>query len=451
MMKDMTAGSPVRLILRFAAPMIFGYLLQQLYSMCDTVIVGKFLGMYELAGVGSTGAISFLVIGFCNGICTGLTIPAAQAFGAGDHLRMRQYIANGIYIAVGVAAMITIFMSFFTDDILRLMNTPEEHGIYNYAYAYIFTIFTGVSATILYNLSASVLRAVGDSKSPLIFLAIASILNILLDLFLILVLKCGVAGAGIATVIAQGISGLLCVIYIYRRYDILRLQKADLAFQFRHCLRLLSIGLPMALQFSITAIGSIILQMSVNGLGEVAVTAMAAASKIQAIVTGPMECLGVTMATYCGQNLGAGQFGRIQKGIRSCLMISVTYCILAAIGMFLLGRSSAYLFIDADETAVLDAAELYLHLNALFYPILGILFVLRNSLQGMGFSLLPMLAGVTELFARTAVCLIFVSVFGFMAAALASPAAWCSAVILLIAVYFVKMRTLRRKMTPSGI
>ena len=262
MTKDMTAGKPLGLILRFCGPMVFGNILQQLYSMVDTVIVGRYLGASALAGVGATGAISFLVVGFATGICTGLSIPVAQAFGAGDYQNMRKNIANSYYLGALIGVLLTIFTMIGTGTILHWMKTPDD--IYQYSYDYIIVIFGGILTSVLYNSLAAILRAVGDSKSPILFLAISSVLNIVLDLVFLVGLHSGVAGAGYATVISQGISGLLCLFYLYKKFEIMRFQQGECRLELKRCSRLLSIGLPMALQFSITAIGSIILQTSVD-------------------------------------------------------------------------------------------------------------------------------------------------------------------------------------------
>lgn len=447
MTKDMTTGKPMGLILRFCGPMVFGNILQQLYSMVDTVIVGRYLGTAALAGVGATGAISFLIVGFATGICTGLSIPVAQAFGAKDYRKMRKFMANAYYIAALIAVLLTILTMLATGTILRWMKTPDD--IYSYAYDYIIVIFGGIFTSILYNLLAAMLRAVGDSKSPILFLAIASFLNIVLDLFFVLALDSGVAGAGYATVISQGVSGLLCLLYLYRKFPVMRLQAGEMKLEPAQCVRLISIGLPMALQFSITAVGSIILQTSVNTLGSLAVTSVTAAQKICAIVMGPLESLGITMATYCGQNLGAKQFERIRDGIRRSIAISMSYCVFSILFLCFLGRYTAYLFLDPSETEVIRLAVQYMRVNALFYPVLGILFILRNSLQGMGYSLMPMMAGASELVARSCVCFLLVPVFGYAAAIMASPVAWIFADILLISVYFYDMRRLKKQLVPA--
>lgn len=297
MTKEMTTGKPYKLILSFALPMIFGNVFQQLYNMVDTIIVGKYVGVDALAAVGSTGAINFLVIGFALGICSGFSIPVAQSFGAGNHSQMRKYVANSIYLSIIASIILTVSTMLLTGPILRITNTPEE--IYDDAYRYIIVIFAGISATIFYNMLSGILRALGDSKTPLVFLGISSVLNIILDLTFIIVFKWGVFGASFATVISQGISALLCLFYTIKNYDILRFDSFELKPDLEKMKKLVVIGVPMALQFSITAIGSIILQSAVNTLGKTAVASMTAAIKIQTVAMGPMESMGITMATYC--------------------------------------------------------------------------------------------------------------------------------------------------------
>ncbi|MBQ3566967.1 MAG: MATE family efflux transporter [Oscillospiraceae bacterium] len=450
---EMTAGKPYKLILAFAIPMVLGNLFQQLYNMVDTVIVGKFVGVNALAGVGSTGAISFLVVGFALGICSGFSIPVAQEFGAGNYKKMRKYIANSIYLCIITAVTLTFVTVMTTGSVLKLMNTPDE--IFNDAYNYIIVIFAGLSATIFYNMLSGILRAVGDSRSPLIFLIVSSVLNIGLDLLFIITFKMGVFGAGLATVISQGISALLCLVYTVKNYDILKFEKDEFRLEKEYIIKLASNGYPMALQFSITAVGSIILQSAVNTLGTQSVAAITAASKIQTVAMGPMESLGIAMATYCGQNKGAGELERIKLGIRQSLVIQMIYCVASCIAVCLLGGVLTTLFIDTkstDPSSVLRITELsayYLRLNGLFYPLLGILFILRNSIQGMGYSMLPMLAGVSELVARAFVAVGFVSTIGFTAASLSSPVAWILADTVLILTYVAKLREMKKTMIFS--
>lgn len=450
---EMTAGKPYKLILAFAIPMVLGNLFQQLYNMVDTVIVGKFVGVNALAGVGSTGAISFLVVGFALGICSGFSIPVAQEFGAGNYKKMRKYIANSIYLCIVTAVILTFVTVMTTGSVLKLMNTPDE--IFNDAYNYIIVIFAGLSATIFYNMLAGILRAVGDSRSPLIFLIVSSIMNIGLDLLFIITFKMGVFGAGLATVISQGVSALLCLVYTVKNYDILKFEKDELIPEKEYIIKLASNGYPMALQFSITAVGSIILQSAVNTLGTQSVAAITAATKIQTVAIGPMESLGIAMATYCGQNKGAGELERIKQGIRQSLAIQMIYCVASCIAVCLLGGVLTTLFIDTkstDPSSVLRITELsayYLRLNGIFYPLLGVLFILRNSIQGMGYSMLPMLAGVSELVARAFVAVGFVSTIGFTAASLSSPVAWIMADVVLVITYAVKLREMKKTMIFS--
>lgn len=443
MTKDLTTGSPLKLILAFSIPTLFGNLFQQFYNMVDSIIVGQYIGKNALAAVGSTGCLNFLVIGFVIGICSGFNILVSQTFGAGDEKNMRCYIANGGYLCVFFTIVLTALTMLFTKPLLRAMNTPEE--ILEDAYSYIVVIFAGIAAIMVYNYLSCILRALGDSKTPLYFLILASIVNVILDLLFILYFHTGVKGAGYATVIAQGLSGILCLLYIWRRYPILRFQKGELSFDLRKCLKLIYIGVPMALQFSITAIGSVILQIAVNKLGATSVAAVTAANRLQIMFTQPMETLGITMATFCGQNLGAGKKERIQQGVKTSTIITVIYSLLLCAVMLIFAPRLSLLFVNAKETAVLAQSALFLRINSLFYVTLGILFIYRNSLQGMGYSISPMFAGLLELIGRSVVAICFVGTFHFYAICMASPVAWILADILLITLYVIKIVIPRKR------
>ena len=449
MMKEMTHGKPFPLIMGFFLPMLLGNVFQQLYNMADTVIVGKFLNVNALAAVGSTGSVSFLVIGFVIGITSGSCILPAQAFGAGNMAEMRRMVANAIYICGAAAIIITALATSLTMPLLRLMQTPEE--IIGQAFDYIIVINGGICVTIAYNLLAGILRAMGDSRSPLYFLILSSIINIILDLVFIIIFGMGVEGAGYATVIAQAISALLCFVYIRKNFPVLRFQKGEFAFSRILFFRILKISIPMALQFSITAVGSIIVQSAVNSLGTIAVAAVTAAYRLQFIVIQPMETLGVTMATYSGQNLGAGRFDRIKTGMRQALLTSMAYCFTVLLLMWFFGGSMCLLFVDAKETAVIADATYFLQTSCLFYPILGLLFLYRNMLQGVGYSFLPMMAGVSELVARAVVAFGFVGIFGFTAIVMASPAAWVAATALLVVTYLRKMKELGKRFPVADV
>ena len=433
MTKDMTKGRPLWLILGFCIPMVFGNILQQFYNLADTSIVGHCLNSHALSAIGATGAVVFLVIGFATGLCTGLSIPVAQAYGAGDMKKMRSCMMNAAYIAAAASVLLTIITLLCCKPLLRLMETPPE--ILDDAAAYLYAIFAGLAATILYNLLAGFLRAMGDSTTPLLFLALSSVLNIGLDFVMILVFHLGIMGAGLATVIAQGISAVCCLYFMYRRFPVLTFEKDEFQPRADRISKLCGISLPMAFQFSITAIGSIIMQTAINGFGPDIIASVSTALKIQTVVMGPMESMGITMATYCGQNLGARRADRIRDGLRCSLLTTLVYSAAAYAFSYFLGQYFVYIFLSKDDPAfgiIMEYAVRYLRISGLFYPPLAVLFVLRNSLQGMGYSLLPMSAGLTELAARVFAAFVLVRSFRFTGVCLASPLAWVITDILLI-------------------
>ncbi|MGI5856538.1 MAG: MATE family efflux transporter [Candidatus Merdivicinus sp.] len=448
MVKDLTTGNPLKLILLFSLPMVVGNLFQQFYNMADSIVVGQFLGVNALAAVGSTGSISFLVLGFATGTCSGLCIPVAQAFGAGDHKTMRRYVTNSVYIAAAITVLITAGTLLFTRQILVLMQTPAD--IFEDAYAYIIVVFAGTGALMLYNLLSGVLRALGDSKTPLYFLIVASVLNVGLDVLFIVPFRMGTAGAAYATVIAQAVSGLLCLVYIWKRFPILRMKREDWRPDAALIRRMLAMGVPMGLQFSLTAVGSILLQTAVNGLGSGIVAAVTAAGKVSLIVTQPMETIGLTMATYCGQNLGAGKIERIHRGIRTSVVLTLGYSVAACLIVSLWGGEISRLFISGDDVdRILEQIRYFLIINGLFYPLLTLIFIFRNSLQGLGSGIPAMTAGIFELVGRSFVAFCLVGTFGFNAVCFANPAAWVAADLLLLPVYFVVMRRLRNQYPPQ--
>lgn len=443
MVKDMTSGKPVRLILAFALPLLLGNLFQQVYNMVDSSIVGKFVGKEALAAVGATGSISFLVIGFATGIASGFGILVALFFGSGEYDRLRNCVANIIYLSAGISLVLTVLSVLLTRPMLNWMNTPEN--IIEDSYNYIVIIFAGIAASLFYNVLANILRALGDSRSPLYFLIVASLLNVVLDLLFVIAFRMGTAGAGLATVLSQAVSALLCLFYMKKKMPILHLSRTDFRPDVALMKRLLALGLPMALQFSITAVGTIILQAAVNSLGSDAVAAVTAGNKVQSIVTMPMESLGITMATFCSQNLGAGKVQRANKGVHQCLMITLIYSVVACILIRLVGHYIALLFLDAKELTVLADVKLFLSIGSLFYPELSVLFVYRNSIQGLGYSVPAMAAGVFELVARAGISFLFVYRLGFTAACYAAPIAWVAAIILLIPVYYYTIHKLKKR------
>ena len=405
MTKDMTKGSPFKLILGFAFPTLSGMLFQQFYSLVDTMIVGKTLGVSALAGVGATSSINFMIIGFCMGICNGFAIPVAQQFGAGKYSELRKYVFNGYVCSAVFAVVMTILSVVFCAPILRLLNTPDD--IFMHAYNYIVIIFAGIPTVFLYNIVSGIIRSLGDSKTPVYFLVLSSVINIALDFILIIYVKMGVAGAGVATVVSQLISGVGCTIYMYKKFDILKATKQENVVRKRYVVNLCYIGVPMGLQYSITAIGSTILQAAVNGLGSSYVAAMTAGSKMFNFTCCPFDALGSTMATYGGQNVGAGKIDRLGKGIRAAMIIGAVYSVVALVVLFFTTDYIALLFVDAAEVEIIRLTRRFIiAFLALFYiPLTGVN-VYRFCIQGMGYSVFAILAGVFEMSCKNTCCYI---------------------------------------------
>lgn len=425
MVKDMTNGSPSKHILGFAVPMLFGMLFQQFYNLVDTIIVGKTLGVEALAGVGATGSINFMIIGFCMGVCNGFVIPVAQCFGAKKPADLRKYVFNGYICSVVFSIVLTLASVIFCRRILIVMNTPAD--IIDHAYNYIVVIFIGIPTVFLYNMVSGVIRSLGDSKTPVVFLVLSSIINVVLDFFLILVCKMGVAGAGWATVTSQLISGLTCLIYMYKKYDILKGDKSERVLDRRFITNLCMNGVPMGLQYSITAIGSTILQAAVNTLGSTYVAAMTAGSKMFNFTCCPFDALGSTMATYAGQNVGAAKIKRLGQGVRSAMIIGSVYSVLSLIALYFTTDYIALLFVNASETTIIALTRQFILASACFYiPLTGVN-VVRFCIQGMGFSVFAISAGILEMIGRAFAAIILIPSIGFMGACLASPIAWIAA------------------------
>ena len=381
MTKDMTQGNPISLILKFSIPLILGNLFQQLYNMVDTIIVGRALGLNSLTAVAATTSLNFLIVGFVLGVCSGLAIPVAQRFGAGDYKKMRNYVANAAYVAIAMALVITVVTTGCCHVILRWMKTPES--IFAESYAYFWVICLGIPFTFLYNTVSGIIRALGDSRTPFYFLVISTILNIVLDLVFIITLHWGVAGAAWATIIAQALSGFMCLIYMKKKYAILKSTREERKLNFRAVGTLLMNGVPMGLQYSITAIGTIMLQSSVNVLDAVYVSAYAAATKVKQLAMAPFDGIANACSTFCGQNLGAGK--------------------------------------------------------------LAILNCVRMTLQGLGFGAIAIFAGWLELAARALMALFVIPKFGFIAVCFTDQAAWVVAAVFVVIVFLVEMSRLEKR------
>lgn len=446
--KEMTSGPSLPLILNFTLPLLLGNLLQQTYSLVDAAIVGKFLGINALASVGASTSVVFLILGFCNGCCSGFGIPVAQKFGARDYMTMRRLVSVSLKLAGVMSVGIALVTSLLCAYILHSMQTPDN--IFDGAYQYLLITFIGIPCTFYYNLLSSIIRALGDSKTPFWFLLFATVLNILLDIFCILVLGWGVAGAALATVFSQGLSAFLCYHYMYRKFDILKTTASDRRFRPELAKQLLGIGVPMGLQFSITAIGSIMLQSANNALGTACVAAFTAAMRIKMVFLCALESLGMAMATYCGQNYGAGKPERIWQGIKSATWMMLVYvaCVIALLWGF--SEPFAMLFIDPSETEVIDYTALFLHINVSFFPFLGSLCILRYSIQGAGYTMLAMFSGVAEMIARILVSVVIVPIWGFTGVCFGDSTAWIFANLFLVPAFIYMYRRLRQIVQKEG-
>lgn len=444
---DMTTGSPVKLIIWFMIPMCLGNIFQQFYNIADSIIAGQFLGVNALAAIGSTGSLMFMVTGWISGISSGFAILVAQWFGARKYDRMRHYVAMSVYLTVGIIVVMTVGLLFANGPILKMMNTPEE--LMPDVRGYMGVIYAGLIVTAAYNSLAAVLRALGDSKSPLYFLIISAVINIILDIVFIAWFHMGVVGCGYATVIAQGVSALLCFWYIRKKFPILRMKREDFKISADSVKKLLALGIPMGLQFSITAIGTIIVQGAVNIYGAVYIAGFAAGAKIQNLILCVYIAFGATVATYVGQNWGAGKLDRVKKGVWwTQILILISSAVLMAV-IFFLGKYTVLMFVSPSEKGVIDAAVVYFLAVFWCYPFLGSIFVYRNALQGMGEGLVPMLGGIFELAARAIVVALVAGRASYFGVCLSDPAAWLAALIPLVPYYFYKMKqNLSRELKP---
>ena len=443
--REMTTGPALPLILNFTLPLLLGNLLQQTYSLVDAAIVGQFLGIDALAGVGASSSVIFLILGFCNGCCCGFGIPVAQRFGARDYADMRRYVANALRLAVGISVTVAIVTSIWCADILHAMRTPDN--IFRDAYLYLLVTFIGIPCTFFYNLLSNIIRALGDSRTPFWFLLFSTVLNIALDLFCILTLGWGVLGAAVATVVSQGVSAALCFAYMHRHFEILRSTRDERRFRSRHARTLLAIGLPMGLQFSITAIGSIMLQSANNALGTDCVAAFTAAMRIKMFAICPCESLGIAMATFTGQNYGAGRPQRVWMGVKSSMAMVMVYVVAVSTTMLLWSEEMSLMFVSASDTAIIRNTALFLHVSAYMMPLLALLCVLRYTIQGAGFTNFAMLSGVMEMVARGIVSLVFVPDFGYIAVCFGDSVAWFAADIFLVPAFIYVYRRIRRDCT----
>ena len=446
-MKDLTKGRPSVLILTFALPIFLANLLQLTYSLADTRIVGTFLGDNALAAVGATTTLSNLIVQFLMGMCNGFAIISAQCFGAKDMDRLRRSLGNSLVLGLLAAVVLTIGGLVFLQPILRFLNVPEN--LLNTATQYVSVIIAGLVITLLYDVLSATLRAIGDTVTPLIVLAVSVVLNIGGDLLLIMVLHMGVLGAAVATVLSQLIAVVVCAIYLWKKYVILRIRENDLKLQDAGMLRnMLSSGLSMGFMSSLVNIGTLTLQTSINKLGQNIIIAHTAARKISEIFMIMFSVFGQTMATYCGQNYGAGKPKRIWQGIKASGVMMLIYALLTFVVLMVGARTLALLFVDTTELEILKNTELFLHVSAYFFPFLGLLCILRYTIQGAGYTNLAMLSGVSEMIARTLVSIYAVPVYGYIAVCFGDPTAWLADDLFLIPAFIYVYRKLKELRCP---
>lgn len=444
MKKSMTSGNPLSLILQFTIPLLLGNLFQQTYNLVDAAIVGQTLGADALAAVGSTSSVQFLVLGLCMGICAGFAIPIAQRFGAEDIPGLKQYEFLGTVLLVILGSIVTIVTVALCSFILMLLQVPQE--IFQDAYWYLVVIFMGIPFTLLYNYLSGILRSIGDSKTPFYFLALSATLNIGLDFYCIVNLGWGVAGAAIATVISQAISGILCFLLILKKFEILKFHRQDCHYNGQMVKQLLLMGIPMGLQFSITAIGSMMMQSANNSLGTLYVSAITAGMKIKQLMMCPFDALGTAVSTFVSQNVGARKMDRIYQGIKTGLLVGIIYSVFATSVLWLFGRQLSMLFISASMNDVLDASYLYLSRMGTCWAVLCVLIIARMAEQGIGYATRGLFAGVVEMICRSVVAIVFVPIFAFHAITWCDQVAWIGGAIYIVPMLMITLKHLDAKL-----
>ena len=451
MQKNMTSGSPLSLMVGFVIPIFVGNLFQQLYLMSDTLIVSRLLGVEALAAVGSVSPFSYMVVGFAQGLTMGFTAILSQRFGAGDNEGMRKVYAMSTLLSVLISFLLSIVFTFLSRPMLKLVNTPDN--ILDMAVEYISIIYIFLIFQVLYNLYAGVLRSLGDSKSPLVFMIISAITNIILDIIAIAVFHMGVGGAALATVFSQGLSALLSFIYIKKKFTILTPSKEEKKYDRSLSKVLLKVGLPGAFQYSITAISCILVQASLNNFGSDSVAAYSVANKIENMVTQFYPALGIGISTFAGQNLGAGKLKRVRKGFRVSVYLNIAYSIFALIICQSFASPMSKLFIDSNISSpvVIEESILYVTTMSLFFIPLGFIFIFRTGCQGLGSGKIPMLSAIIELVARTCTAFSLPYFFGFLGICYSNAVSWISAGFILPIVYLAFMKKLERHYEEIGI
>ncbi|WP_368790838.1 MATE family efflux transporter [Companilactobacillus farciminis] len=440
-MIDLTRGRPMKVIFLYTIPLLLGNFFQQFYSFIDTLIVGKTISVNALASVGATGGLTGLIIGFAQGMTSGLTILTAQKHGAHDEQGVRQSFASGTIISFWITIIFTLLALALAYPLLVAMQTPKV--LIRDSFIFLEIIFAGIFSFVGFDFLGNTMRALGDSRVPLFFLIISTVLNILLELVFILYLHMGVAGAGLATVVAQTITFIILYFYIRHHIPYLILTRKDFKIDKAEIKELLHISLPMGFQSSIIAIGSIILQVMLNTLGANAVAAYTVAGRVEQIATLPAFSFGLALVNYTAQNLGAKKFQRILRGVRDGIIISVSSSLVIGGLLIVFGRAISHLFMNGAQDAVLNLVQIYYYFNGSTYFILSILFIVRYTLQGLGNQKAPTIAGIAELLMRVFAGVVLVHFFGFYGAAMANPLAWSGSVLVLVSTWNFQIKKLK--------
>ena len=443
MTKNLTVGPPVRLIVSFTLPLLVGNLFQQLYAVTDAMVVGRLLGVDALAAVGASASLQFLLFGFAMGASAGLAIPVARAFGGGDLAAMRRAVCAGILISTGISIAITLIGTLGSGTLLTWMGTPAE--LMDSATTFLTVLFSGAVATVAFNFLSSVIRALGDSRTPLLFLVVACVLNAALVVVFIAVFNLGVGGAAAATLVAQGISVWLCLFLISRRMPALKLSREDWRFSSAELGESAKLGLTLGFQMSVIAIGAAVLQYGVNQLGTDAVAAFTAAMRVDQVAVIPLATVGIAMSTYVAQNRGAREWWRIRFGVFRITVLTVILAVGLGAVITIFGTDLVRLFVGEGEEHVVAMSHQYLILNGSLYWVLAVLFLLRNALQGLGVTAVPTIAGFMELLARSAVGLLLIDHIGFLGVCLAAPLAWLAALVPVAIAWVIQRRRLVQK------
>lgn len=441
--QNMTEGKPLKLILAFSLPLMIGNVFQQLYTVVDTMVVGQALGVGALAALGAADWLNWMILGTIQGFTQGFSIKMSHEFGAGDYKRLRKTVANSLLLALVTSVVLLLFSQFFARPILELLQTPDL--IIEDSLSYLRIMFAGIPVVMAYNILASILRALGDGKTPLYAMVVAAVINVILDLVFVLGFHWGIMGAAGATVIAQFCSGLFCLFAILR-VEVLAFSKEDFRMDSSLCMYLMKLGLPMAFQNAIIAVGGMIVQFVVNGFGVLFIAGFTATNKLYGILEVAATSYGYAMVTYVGQNLGAKKIDRISKGMRSALIVAMVTSAVIAAAMLLFGKAILGCFISGapeDVTATLGIAYHYLAIMSVFLPILYVLHVTRSALQGMGDTILPMASGIAEFIMRTGSAILLPLLLGEEGIFYAEILAWAGADVILVTSYYFRMKKLR--------